>query len=812
MSNYRYGLSLAALLSGLAPPLAAWADDDDAAAAVDEVVVTGTRLSGLRASDSPAPIEVVDAAILARTGKPGVVEALAQTIPSFNAQPFGGDASNLKLAARLRGLSANHALVLVNGKRRHGTSNLTVSVTGGFIGAASADLTFIPVSAIDHVEVLTDGAAAQYGTDAIAGIINIILKRQGQGGSVSATGGAYYEGDGKTGALSGNVGFSPVDGAFLNLTAEIRYHGYSDRGEADQRLFTPANRANPALPLLPGYPYVNKIYGDARYRLAVAAFNAGYVRGDTEVYAFGTYGRRYGASRQNFRLPSVAPGVWPQGFTPVITADEDDYSIAAGVRGKAFGDWTWDLSTTYGRDDNAIGNIGSVNTSLLADRGASPTSFHNGDFIATQWTNNLDVSRSFEVGLAGPLNVAFGVEQRSESFEIKAGDEASRYKTGAQAYPGFGLTDAAKHKRDNIGAYLNLAVEPIEGLLIDAAVRAEHFSDFGDTTVAKLTARYDFNEAFALRGTASTGFRAPTLAEEYYSATTVTPTQAGVRLPPNNAAAALLGVEPLDPEKSTNFSIGLVAHPLPRLSATLDLYQIEIEDRIVSTGTIYGLQNNIVRSPAVTAAIRANGNLLDPTVTSTFISTFVNGADTRTRGAELIVSYATDFGAWGAVDWSLGANYNQTKVTKAYPSSPQIATSGQVYLDKTAISYLETAAPKYKISAGAHYRNGPWSVSLRETLYGPASILADGGSNNNYVKNTNGAKVITDLDVDYQVTSQFKVSWGAANLFDVRPDDMHPTTYAASLAVGGNGVAKTLTFSPFGINGGYYYARLTYEF
>ncbi len=808
-----YALSASALALATVLSTTAFAADDVAQAGdVEQIIVTGTRQTGLRAIDSAAPIEVLDAGTLTRAGRPDLTQALSQNLPSFNVQSFGGDASNLKLSARLRGLSANHTLILVNGKRRHGTSNLTVSATGGYGGAAAADLTFIPSASIDHIEVLQDGAAAQYGTDAIAGVINIILKNNSSGGSVSATGGAYFEGDGRTGNVTANVGLGGQSNGYLNLTGEYRYHGYSDRGGPDRRVFTAANRANATLPLLPGYPHLNYIFGDAKYDLYQLTYSAGYkLGGDAELYSFGSYGRRIGQSRQNYRFPNIAPTIWPLGFTPVLKDTEEDFSFTGGAQGTAAG-WTWDLSSTYGRDDNSIDNNNSVNTSLVADTGTSPRSFHVGRFIAGQWANNLDITRSFEVGAATPLNVAFGVEQRRETFEIQAGDAASRYKTGVQAYPGFSLTDAAKHKRSNVGAYIDLAVSPIEPLQLDLAGRYEHFSDFGDAAVVKLTGRYDFNDAFALRGTVSTGFRAPTLAEEYYSATTVSPTTAGVRLPPNNTSAKLLGIQPLDSEKSTNLSFGFVAHPAPKLTATFDAYQITVEDRIVSTGNIYGLQNNVLRSQAVTDAIRANGNTLDATVISTYIATFVNGADTRTRGAELVVTYASDFGDFGRVDWSLGGNYNTTKVTKVVAPSAQIAASGQKYLDTNAISLLQTAAPKYKVSAGALYKAGGWTVNLRETLYGKSSAYVDGAGNNNYVKNVVSAKVITDLDIGYAVTPAVKVSIGADNLFDVRPDEVNPITYAAGLSVGGNGVASTSSFGAFGINGGYYYGRVTYSF
>ncbi len=804
----------AALLASTLSSASAYAIEPAPDAPSDDgpaLIVTGTRLTGLRAADSPAPIELIDSGTLQRVGRPDLIQALNQAIPSLTAQAFGGDASNLKLSARLRGLSSNHTLILVNGKRRHGSSNLTVSATGGFVGAASADLTFIPVASIDHVEVLTDGAAAQYGTDAIAGVINIILNKDDSGGRISVTGGAYGQGDGETFAGSANIGFGSSS-AFVNLTAEHRYHDYSDRGGDDQRFFTPTNRANPALPLIPGYPHLNHIFGDSKYEVSVLSYNAGADLGGVELYSFGSYGHRLGQSRQNYRFPSIAPKLWPNGFSPVLTDKEDDLSFTGGIRGD-LANWHWDLASTYGKDINRINNIHSANTSLIADTGTSPTDFHVGDFTASQWSNTLDVSREYDVGLASPLNVAFGGEYRRESYGIRAGDPASRYKTGVQAYPGFALTDAGTHRRSNVAAYLDLALKPVENLQLDAAGRFEHFSDFGDTKVGKLTARYDFNSTFALRGTVSTGFRAPTLAEEFYSATKVSPTSAGVNLPANSAAARLLGFSGLKPEKSTNLSAGIAFKPVSRLSATLDFYQIAIRDRIVSTGSIYGLQTiggvKTVRSQAVTDAIIANGNIIDPTVTSTSVTTFVNGVNSRTRGAELVVNYAVPLPGSASLNLALTGNYNKTKLTKIFTPSPQIAASGQSYLDPNAISYLETASPKYKISLDNLFRKDAWTIDLRGTLYGPSRVAVDGGGNSVFVDNILKTKFIVDLDIHYAITDRVEISIGGSNLFNIFPTKINPVTYAAGLVGGGNGVALTDSWSPFGINGGYYYSRLT---
>ena len=797
------------------------------AAQIDAVIVTGTRMVGLRAVDSPAPVQVLEASALQRVGQSDLIQAIAQNIPSFNAQAFGGDTANLTLSARLRGLSPNHTLVLVNGKRRHGTANLAV-LGGPYQGGASADLNFIPLSAVDHVEVLQDGAAAQYGTDAIAGVVNIILKDKDAGGGAIASAGKFFDGGGETADFSGNVGFAPIEKAYVNLTFESRWHSHTFRGAIDPRTInTPFNTASssrlsryPQIAGAPDYPFMNRIAGDAEYRLNVGAINAGYhIDDDTEVYSFATYGHKFAAAFENYRVPSLIVGrdgsiPRPLGFDPKESITEDDYSVTGGIKGLVSG-WSWDLATTYGKDDDSVNVLNSFNRSLYIDTstattpGFSPSNFHAGDFLASQWTTTLDVTREIDLGLYKPMTLAFGAEYRRDTYEIKPGDAASRYKEGSQSYPGFALTDAGKHSRSNWAIYADAALQPIEPLKLDGAVRYEHFSDFGDTTVVKGTARYDVSEAFAVRGTASTGFRAPTLAEEFYSATNVSPTSAFVQLPPNSAAARLLGINGLKAEKSTNFSLGFVAHPMGGMVVTLDAYQITVKDRIVGSGSLFG-SGGAFNIAAVTAAILANGNVLDPTVTQTGINLFTNGMDTRTRGAELVATYASDFGDFGSVQWSLTANYTSTKITKIKPPPPQLA--GASLFDRTAISNLETASPKYRVVAGGLWSLGRFTVNLKESLYGPASQW---GSRTGavYYKTTIKAQAITDLEASYQVTDWAKLTVGANNLFNYYPNRINAFLRDDYFRANSQTyVTQYPTFSPFGINGGYYYSKISLTF
>jgi len=794
------------------------APDAPAAAAAPEagpinsgvVIVTGTRAAGLKVENSASPVQVLDSTSLARTGQPDLIQALAQNLPSLTAQAFGSDMANMTLSARLRGLSPNNTLVLVNGKRRHGTANLAV-LGGPYQGGAAADLNYIPVAAIDHVEVLQDGAAAQYGTDAIAGVVNIILKSNYRGGSGNVNGGGYGDDGGRTGDGSVNLGLTPFTDAFLNLTLETKYHGFSDRGGIDPRVIDAANLARyPQLRDRPGYPYLNHISGDAQYRQHIAAANFGAdLTPDLNLYAFATYGRKKAAAFENYRMPDRLPAIYPTGFSPQETFREEDFAFTGGLKGTLPGAWRWDLSSTYGKDTARLGVAHSANISLYADTGSTPLDFHAGRFVASQWTNNLDLSHEFGVGWATPLTFAVGLEHRRDTYAIGAGDAASRYKEGAQSFPGFSLTDAGAHSRNNKAVYVNLAGQPVKGWTVDLAGRYERFSDFGSARVGKLTSRYDISPAFGVRATWSNGFRAPTLAESYYSATNVSPRSAFVQLAPNSPGARLVGVNGLRPEASSNLSAGLVINPQANLALTLDAYQITIRDRIVGSGALYG-SGGAVNAPAVTAAILANGNVLDPTVVQTGINIFSNAINTRSRGLEFVATLNSNYGAAGRVDWSLAANYNKVQVIKINQAPAQLQP--QTLLDRTAISDLETASPRVRVNLGALWRSGAWTVNLREAFYGKASELqsSDGAV---YYETEVKPAAITDLEVSYQLNKAWTLSVGANNLFNQYPNHVNASLLAEQRANLDNAAVTVYpSFSPFGINGGYYYLRAGFRF
>ncbi len=793
-----------------------------------DIIVTGTRQTGIRASDSAAPIQILGEEALSHVGQPSLSQVLTQTTPSFNAQSYGFDTGNLTLSASLRGMNPNNTLVLIDGKRRHTTSNLQV-LQSAFQGATAADLSLVPVPAIASVEILQDGAAALYGTDAIAGVVNIRLKDANHGGSATITAGQYYRGDGDTVASAVNLGLPLGGRGFVNVTAEARWHDYSFPGGPDSRLFTPDGQLRAGQPAefasLPGAPNVNKSGGDARYRMWDAFVNAGYdLGGGVTAYATGSYADRHSSSRANYRLPTriVASSVRgvagtygtpgaivfsATGFSPRIEIEETDFALGGGLKG-SFAGFAWDLNSTWGKNINNVFTRSSANRSLFIDTGATPRDFYDGSFTASQWTNTLDVSKPLEIGLPSPANLAFGVEYRQDRYSIAAGDAASRYKEGAQSYPGFQPGDAGRYRRSNAAAYVNVALSPMTPLKLDVAGRYEHYSDFGSTLVGRLTGRYDLSETFALRGTIATGFRAPTLAEEHYSATNVTPTSATVQLPANSRAATLLGLTALRPEKSRNYSVGFVARPSADWTLTTDFFRIDVRDRIIATGSIVGASGGVTRSQAVVDAITAYGSTIDPTVQTAAVSVFTNGTDARTQGFDVTLAHPSRFD-FGRIDWTLAANYSRTTLDHIRTPPAQIAASRSTLLTPRAITTIEDSTPRFKITGGALLQAARWTVNLRETLYGPASRLNSPdatGSGASAYRERIGTTAITDLEIGYAAASNVEVSIGANNLFNKKP----PTIPLVNgmLADGGVVYNSPYPFSAFGINGGYYYVRL----
>lgn len=764
--------------------------------AMEKVIVTGTRKVGTRLRDSAAPISVVNSTDLLETGASSLFDAMTALVPSYNSQSVTGRIGAMIRSVQMRGVNPNHVLVLVNGKRRHNTSSFAAD-TGPNQYSSPADLDLIPVSAIDHIEILQDGAAAQYGSDAIAGVINIILKTSPNDGAASLMVGQHgdskinphHEHNGRTRDLMIDKGFALGSDGFMHLSMQARDHDWTNQTGAD--LITSSGFGSPPVPRSPSSdPYPSRVSGDPKSRFINAAVNAGMrLSTEAEAYAVATAAHRNAEAWQNWRTPTKAPTVYPLGYSPLTTVKEDDYALTAGVKGVSASGWRWDVSSVIGRDYVETGGKFTVNRALLRDTGASPTAFYDGSYTFSQWTNNADFGKSFDMGWSAPLSVALGLEWRRESYSIGAGDPGSRYDFGPDGFQGYALNDAGTHGRRNIAAYVDLGVKPTPQWQVSVAGRTERFSDFGSTVNGKLTSRYEVTPAFAVRGTVSNGFRAPTLQEEYYSATNVGPTYADVMLPTNSAAAALAGARMLEPETSTNLSFGIVATPWPRLNISADFYQIDIHDRIVGSGVISG---SLAR-----AAIAAHGSVVDPSIASVTVNYLTNGADTRSRGVDATATYASNFGDLGSIKWSAALNVNHNEITGI-----KLARG----INTAAASQIIDATPKSKLILGANYFNGDWNGNLRVTRYGVTQLTVSDPDTAAAPYHTNriSPTFIVDLDTGYQLTTNLTLSAGVKNLFNRFPDKAISRGYSQPYVYP--------SFSPFGINGAFYYAKASYQF
>ncbi|MCU1716850.1 TonB-dependent receptor plug domain-containing protein [Pseudomonas sp. 5P_3.1_Bac2] len=786
---------------------------------LETVVVTGNRARGTQRTitDSPAPIDVIKGEELQRQTSAGLTAALNSLLPSFNLPAIpGGGSSSMVRPAGLRGLNADQTLVLVNGKRRHTTALVNISSYMNN-GSQPADLDLIPVSAVDHIEVLRDGAAAQYGSDAIAGVINIILKNADQGGNSTTTLGHNYGSGGAVTTQALNLGTALPNSGFINFALDVRSQNKANR--ADKALgdfYNPLPDGSPDPRESTVSRDISWSYGQPRYELLNASYNAELPLDDvTSLYSFSTFSIRKSEAGASYVRPNSLSGNssrYPDGYLPIREIEEHDWQTAVGARGE-INAWAWDLSSTYGRNKAWLSSRNDFNPSF---GDASGTNFDQGSQTAEQLTSNLDFTRSFDIGLAKPLDVSFGVEHRYEKFSIGAGDEDS-YASGGYVIPtgpyagiappagstassGFRPEEANSDSRNNYAGYLDLGFNPTAKWYVGVAGRLEHYDDdAGDSASGKLSTRYELTPQFSLRATVSNGFRAPSIAQSIYASSWTrtlvtgpgTSTSYDVKvLPVDSPAAKALGAEALKPEKSLNYSVGFTYEPLANLRLTTDAYLIKITDRIVEASVLSG--------PAVSDILAANG--LQSDIAAQF---YTNAIDTRTHGVDVVLDYLQNYGKFGSVKWSAGLNWNKTKVTDVKDTPAALAALGSSYtlFDYEAQSDLSKGSPTSKFVLSGNWQVGDFTVNLRGTRYGEYFQASAGGR---AYDRTWSPTWITDLDIDYAITSQLKVAIGANNLFDKYPDKIGPIT--------GQGVNGYGLYSPYGLTGGYYYSRLSLDF
>ncbi|KXV32938.1 TonB-dependent receptor [Gluconobacter thailandicus] len=774
----------------------------------EQMIVTGTHAFNRRARDSTSPISVLTAATLRRSGQMNLADAIVRTDPSITVNAMGSDAGALTSSIRMRGLNPNEVLVLVDGKRRHTTANIYADA-GPQQGSTPVDLNMIPASAIDHIEILRDGAAAMYGSDAIAGVVNIILKKTPHGLNVTAqTGANAYNGDGWQYQLGADGGFGFLGDGYVHISGQMYHTDHMVPNTTDVRTV-------PGNPEYKGYTVPhdsNKILStpeETRENLSIE-FGKTLTEG-VKGYGLITYAHRHSEAYENYRMPSVAPTLYPYGFSPLETIEENDYAATLGLKGDNFLGFSWDLSSTYGADEDDVGNKNTANPNLIKETGTSPTTVRAETYRLSQWTNNLDFRRQLKIADLVPVTVAFGGEHRLETYQIWPGEIASYTQGGTQGYAGLMPENSGKWSRDVWAAYLDGDFHPLKHWDLDFAGRFEHYTDVGNTENGKVSTRYDITKRIAVRATISNGFRAPTLPEENFSSLNVSPTGASGLLSTSSAAGKSLGAQHLKPERSTSAEGGIILEPVDGWHISADVYQINIRDRISGAGSVYG--------DSAISAIAMTGATLPTGITTADVSAnyFANVGSTRTQGLDIQSDYLLHMHQYGNLDLTMALNLNRTRVNHINTNS-----QGNPYLNEQSVAYLTSTSPRSKIILNAYWTIGKWDVNVRQTRYGettsmltyqdqtPASLTCKGQSlqysNVCWGQFKNTPVWLTDLEVGYRLNHMWHFAVGANNIFNQRPRRL--SKYLNYL---GANMYDTDS-SGIGIAGGYYYGRINATF
>lgn len=805
-----------------------------AATSLEAVAILGTRGEERTVISAPVPIDVLSLADIQLTGRTETAQIIQAVAPSFNfPRTSVGDGTDHIRPATLRGLAPDHSLVLINGKRRHTSALVNVN---GFVGRGSqaVDLNAIPASMIDHIEILRDGAAAQYGSDAIAGVMNIVLKSNAPGSLTGQVGqnmttynrdatptvafpaqvGDRTIRDGKVASAAANYGLSIGDNGFVQLSGEVR-----DRQGTNRTLPDPRQQYFTGDPRNVNTPQINHWQGDS-YNHDVSGFlNAGTtLENGIEVYGFGGIGRRHGVSAGFWRRPlddRTVRSIYPDGFLPFIKSQIVDLSGSGGVKGEVSG-WKWDLGTVYGQNafDFTIDNSNNVSLGPT-----SPTKFDAGQLAAGQWTTTLDFFREIGTSMwTAPIRVAVGGEFRRDMYEISAGEPDS-YRNGnvrvldangnpttrlaavgSQVFPGFQPSDAGSHSRTNSAAYVDLESDLTSKFLLGLAGRFENYSDFGSTTTGKIAARFAPMKQFALRGAVSTGFRAPSLGQSFFSST-ATNFIAGqpfdIRtFPVATAEAKLLGASALTPEKSVNYSAGIALEPYRSLALTIDFYRIDITDRIVLSDNFTGA--TIQALFASTGSTAAGGRF------------FTNAIDTRSNGLDVVANYGVGFANKSMLRLTGGYNRNKVKVTRVDSTPANLAAFQENLFGRSERMRIERGNPQDNMFGSANYSLKGLALTGRVQRYGAVRVAGATATNaTGPLDQTYNAKVVTDLSAGYTLR-RYTATIGADNIFDVYPERNlnpgNPTTGNGGLS--NFGIFPYAGISPFGFNGRFVYAKV----
>ncbi|AOT10482.1 TonB-dependent receptor plug domain-containing protein [Pseudoalteromonas luteoviolacea] len=861
----QYAISTTAATTALLA-FAAQADarEEGANKDIEKIAVVGSRAAPRSIGESPVPIDIIGGDELSKAGGDDMLELLKGSVPSLNvhANPIS-DAASLVRPANLRGLPADSTLILLNGKRRHRSS--VIAFLGGGIndGAQGPDISVIPSVALKQVEVLRDGAAAQYGSDAIAGVINFVLKDASEGGSFSVKQGEYYEGDGDTTTFEGNIGLPFTDQGFANLSFQYKEADATSRSvqRPDAQAYIDAN--------VEGVRDPAQIWGAPEIKDDITLFgNVGLeLSNSSEFYMFGNYSERDVKGGFYYRNPQTRPQVYsgdggntllvadldgvgtgiecpivnligadekripnvsnivayqqiaadtelgrncfafneilPGGFTPNFGGNITDTSLTIGTKGEFTEGFMeggfYDVSGSVGRNESRYFITNTVNASLGAE---TPMEFSPGKYIQLEKNFNLDVSKGFDFDLAYEVNVAAGLEWHEETFEVIAGDEASfiagpltqqNFGIGSNGFPGFQPSAAGEFSRRNYAAYVDIETPFTDDFLMGWALRFEDYDSFGSTTNFKIMGQYQLTDDLSVRGSVSTGFRAPTVGQANVS-NVQTNLSSGVLvdsalLPPTNPVSEILGGTELQPEESESYTLGFV-YQTGDLFLTIDYYNIQVEDRLSQS-------EKINLTPAQKEALKADGV---PNVDSIAqVSFFTNDFDTTTQGVDVVANYSMDL-LGGFATFSMAYNWNETEVDK--------------FSDITGafkVKRLENDLPQHRATYTWTQQWEDFSGFIRYNYFGEyqgvhvdydaTAIMAD-------------PNFTFDAELTYYATENISLTVGANNIFDQDAEKV-----IDFLEEGNNELTPSNTWggiyyetSPFGINGGFYYVKATYTF
>ena len=825
---------------------------------LEEVIIVGSRSEGRTKIESPVPVDIINInKLLEQAPQTNVNQILNYVAPSFtsNTQTISDGTDHIDPAS-LRALGPDQVLVLINGKRRHTSSLVNVNGTFGR-GNVGTDMNTIPVASIERIEVLRDGASAQYGSDAIAGVINIILKDDYNHFTGNISTGAYFSSeipeadsspDGASFQLNANYG-APLGnrGGFINLT------GYFDERDKTNRMKEwegqvyagynnpdyngdPMDDITESELLRRGQKRTdfNMNVGQSKLRNAGLFLNAEMPLSNiATLYAFGGLNYRDGQATGFYRLPfqeRTVTDIYPNGFLPEINSNIHDESISFGLRNK-LGDWDIDLSNTFG--SNSFGYF-ITNTNNASLEGASPTSFDAGGFKFIQNTANLDISQFYENVMQG-LNLAFGAEYRYENYQIIAGEEGSYTNYGlaswlytangdsilvrdnkgpintvfgpngeprpggSQVFPGFRPDNEVDRFRSSVAAYVDLEMDITDAFFVGLAGRFENYSDFGSTLNGKLALRYKITEDFSLRGATSTGFRAPSLHQLYFNSTSTlfidgVPFETGT-FSNDSRVAQLLGIEPLKEETSRSFSLGVTGRiPAADLTITLDGYIVNIDDRVVLTGNFEGDSSpDASEQDQEIARLFAEAN-------ASVGNFFANAIDTKTQGIDIVLTHQARWGTSSRLSTTLSGTFAKTELGKVN-TNELLEGKEDIYFDRTSRIYLESAVPRTKVNLTFDYSVGRLYFMLRNVYFGEV----EEATNNIENEQVFGAKVVTDFSVGFKLARRVNVTLGSNNIFDVYPD----------MNIEANQSDGRFLYSrrsqQFGFNGRYLFARMVFN-